>query len=109
MTPTPPVPTGHLTADRRILQLIRRKLGHGPSDLLFDLADLATQTPDGLIVDTSLRDIAAFAGSSKDTVRRSLDRLQRHRLIELLPGPDNQFANRRFLLHLDSAGITLAA
>ena len=106
---TTPTPTGRLTADRATLHAMRHRLGHQSAQLMFDLADLAQPTAEGLVIEASLRDIAAFAASSKDTVRRSLDRLTRHRLIERLDMNDDRFATPRYLLHLDVAGISVAA
>ena len=105
---TTPTPTGRLTADRATLHAMRHRLGHQSAQLMFDLADLAQPTAEGLVIEASLH-IAAFAASSKDTVRRSLDRLTRHRLIERLDMNDDRFATPRYLLHLDVAGISVAA
>ena len=102
-------PTGHLLADRAVLHAIRRRLGHQSAQLLLDLTDLAQATVDGPIVEASLRFIADFSGSSKDTVRRSLAQLERLHLVEHLNADANRFATPRYLLHLDVAGITLAA
>jgi hypothetical protein len=105
----PPLPTGQLLADRGILHAMRKRIGHQSAELLLDLTDLAEDTADGRIVEASLRAIATFAASSKDTVRRSLAQLERHQLIELLNPEANQFATPRYLLHLDVAGISIAA
>ena len=102
-------PTGRLLADRAALRAIRRRIGHQSAQLLLDLTDLAEETTDGRIVEASLRDIASFAASSKDTVRRSLARLERHQVVELLNPNAGRFATPRYLLHLDVAGISIAA
>jgi hypothetical protein len=104
-----PTPTGRLLADRAVLHAMRRRLGHQSAELLLDLTDLAEDTSGGRIVEASLRDIATFAASSKDTVRRSLAQLERHRIVELLNPDANRFATPRYLLHLDVAGISIAA
>lgn len=88
---------------------MRRRLGRQSVELLFDLTDLAEDTADGRIVEASLRDIASFAASSKDTVRRCLAQLERHRLVELLNPNTDRFTTPRYLLHLDIAGISIAA
>ena len=105
MTP----PTGHLTADRATLHRIRHRIGHQAAQLLFDLADLAQPSVDGFVIVASLRDIATSSASSKDTVRRCLAQLIRHRLIERIGDTDNRFATPRYLLHLELAGISVAA
>ena len=104
-----PAPTGQLHADRAALHAVRQRIGHQAARLLLDLTDLADDTTDGPTVEASLRDIATFAASSKDTVRRSLAQLERHRLIEHINADAGHFATPRYLLHLDVAGISLAA
>jgi hypothetical protein len=102
-------PTGRLVADRAALHIVRRRLGHQAAQLLLDLTDLAVTTTDGAVVEASLREIATYAASSKDTVRRALAQLERHRIVEHLNADANRFETPRYLLHLDVAGITLAA
>ena len=104
-----PAPTGRLLADRAALHATRQRLGHQSAQLLLDLTDLADDTSNGPIVEASLRDIASFAASSKDTVRRCLAKLERHRLVEHLNPDANRFATPRYLLHLDVASISIAA
>ena len=104
-----PAPTGRLLADRAALQAIRRRIGHQSAQLLLDLTDLAEETADGRIDEASLRDIASCAASSKDTVRRCLAQLERHHLVELINPDASRFATPRYLLHLDIAGISIAA
>ncbi len=106
---TATTPTGTLRVDRAVLHAIRRRLGVQSAQLLLDLTDLAESTSDGPIVEASLRAIADFSGSSKDTVRRSLGQLERLHLVEHLNADAHRFATPRYLLHLDVAGITLAA
>ena len=107
-----PAPTSQLLADRAAFHAVRQRIGHQAAPLLLDLTDLtdlADDTTDGPTVEASLRDIATFASSSKDTVRRSLAQLERHRLIEHINADAGHFATPRYLLHLDVAGISLAA
>ena len=87
----------------------RHRLGPNTAEILFDLIDLATATPDGLVLCLPLRTIATAAGTSKDSVRRTIRHLEAARILERLPGDDGPLTTRTYLLHLEAAGITVAA
>jgi DNA-binding transcriptional ArsR family regulator len=94
-----------LRLDSRALALGYR-LGPDTLLILLDLAAHATDTPEGLVVTASYRDIARRLGASKDTVGRRLALLRRARVVveSTDPGSD-RFDSRSYRLSLDSAGI----
>jgi DNA-binding IclR family transcriptional regulator len=94
------------------LRLDARALGLGyrfGSDtllVLLDLAAHATDSPKGVVVTTSYRDIARRLGVSKDTVgRRMVTLRQAGVVVELTDLQADRFETRSYRLYLDFAGV----
>jgi DNA-binding transcriptional ArsR family regulator len=94
------------------LRLDSRALGLGyrfGSDtllVLLDLAAHATDSPEGIVVAASYRDVARRLGVSKDTVGRRMAVL-RHAgvVVELADRGVDRFETRAYRLYLDFAGV----
>lgn len=75
--------------------------------VLLDLAVHATDTPEGVVVAASYRDIARRVGVSKDTVGRRMALLRRAGVLaESADGGLDRFETRSYRLYLDAAGVT---
>ena len=99
-------------ADGRGLRLERRALSlayrHGADALLvlLDLAVHANDSPDGVVVTVSYRDVARRLGVSKDTVGRRMAVLRGVGVVvELAESSVDRFETRSYRLYLDFAGI----
>jgi DNA-binding IclR family transcriptional regulator len=94
-----------LRLDARALGLGYR-LGSDTLLVLLDLAAHATDSPDGMVVTASYRDIARRLGVSKDTVGRRVAMLRNAGFLWGLTvlGAD-RFETRSYRLQLDLAGI----
>lgn len=94
-----------LRLDCRALGLGYR-LGSDTLLLLLDLAAHATDSPEGIVVAASYRNIARRLGISKDTVGRRLAAL-RHAgvVVELTHLAPDRFECRSYRLYLDFAGV----
>jgi hypothetical protein len=82
---------------------------HGSDTLLvlLDLAARATESPDGIVVTASYRDIARRLGVSKDTVGRRMAVLRGVGVVVELSGNSvDRFEARSYRLYLDFAGVT---
>ena len=92
--------------DARALRLGYR-LGSDTLLVLLDLAVHATDSPEGVVVTASYRDIARRLGLSKDTVGRRLAVL-RHAgvVVEFVRSGTDRFETRSYRLYLDRAGVT---
>ena len=95
-----------LRLDSRALGLGYR-LGSDTLLVLLDLAAHATDSPEGIVVAASYRDIARRLGVSKDTVGRRMAVL-RHAgvVVELAGSRVDRFETRSYRLYLDFAGVT---
>ena len=94
-----------LRVDARALGLGYR-LGSDTLLLLLDLAAHATDSPEGIVVTASYRDIARRLGISKDTVGRRLAAL-RHAgvVVDLTDLAPDRFECRSYRLYLNFAGV----
>ena len=94
-----------LRLDRRALGLGYR-LGADTLLVLLDLAAHATDSPEGVVVTASYRDIACRLGVSKDTVGRRVAMLRNAGFLRGLTvlGAD-RFETRSYRLYLDFAGV----
>jgi DNA-binding transcriptional ArsR family regulator len=94
-----------LRLDRRALGLGYR-LGSDTLLVLLDLAAHATDSPEGIVVTASYRDVARRLGVSKDTVGRRLAVL-RHAgvVVEIVGVASDRFETRSYRLCLDFAGV----
>jgi DNA-binding MarR family transcriptional regulator len=94
-----------LELDDRALRLGYR-LGSDALLVLLDLAAHASDSPDGMVVSASYRDIARRLGISKDTVGRRVALLRRDGFVVERTGSDiDRFETRTYRLHLDLAGV----
>lgn len=99
-------PDGYrLALDARALDLGYR-LGSDTLLVLLDLAAHASDSPEGMVVTASYRDIARRLGVSKDTVGRRLAMLRNGGFLRGLTvlGAD-RFETRSYRLYLNFAGI----
>jgi hypothetical protein len=94
------------------LRLDARALGlgyrHGSDTLLvlLDLAAHATDSPEGIVVTASYRDVARRLGVSKDTVGRRMAVLRGVGVVvEVGENSVDRFKTRSYRLYLDFAGI----
>lgn len=94
------------------LRLEPRALGlgyrHGSDTLLvlLDLASHAKDSPEGIVVTASYRDVARRLGVSKDTVGRRIAVLRGAGVVaELSSDLVDRFESRSYRLYLDFAGI----
>jgi Helix-turn-helix domain len=75
--------------------------------VLLDLAAHATESPEGIVVTASYRDIARRLGVSKDTVGRRMAMLRGVGVVvELSENSVDRFETRSYRLYLDFAGVT---
>lgn len=94
-----------LRLDCRALGLGYR-LGSDTLLMLLDLAVHATDSPDGIVVTASYRDIARRLGVSKDTVGRRLAVLRHAGVVAEVAGlGSDRFESRSYRLYLDFAGV----
>jgi DNA-binding transcriptional ArsR family regulator len=83
------------------------RLGSDALLILLDLAAHAIDSPEGIVVSVSYRDIARRLGISKDTVGRRLALLRRVGVVvELSDDSAERFEARSYRLYLDFAGMT---
>lgn len=95
-----------LRLDARALGLGYR-LGSDTLLVLLDLAARATDSPEGIVVSASYRDVARRLGVSKDTVGRRLAVLRRAGVVvELTDHEVDRFETRGYRLYLDFAGVS---
>ena len=95
-----------LRLDARALGLGYR-LGSDALMVLLDLAAHATDSPDGIVVTASYRDVARRLGVSKDTVGRRMAVLRGVGVVAELNGDSvDRFETRSYRLYLDFAGVT---
>jgi DNA-binding transcriptional ArsR family regulator len=82
------------------------RLGSDTLLVLLDLAAHSSDSPNGIVVKVSYRDIARRLGVSKDTVGRRLAVL-RHAgfVVEVANLASDRFASRSYRLYLDFAGV----
>jgi DNA-binding transcriptional ArsR family regulator len=91
--------------DARALGLGYR-LGSDTLLVLLDLAAHATDSPDGIVVTASYRDVARRLGVSKDTVGRRLAVLRHAGVVVEAAGLESdRFESRTYRLYLDFAGV----
>ncbi len=82
------------------------RLGSDTLLVLLDLAAHATDSPQGILVTSSYRDIARRLGVSKDTVGRRLAALRHAGVVVKVAGlASDRFESRSYRLHLDFAGV----
>ena len=94
-----------LRLDARALGLGYR-LGSDTLRVLLDLAAHASDSPEGIVVAASYRDIARRLGVSKDTVERRLAALRHAGVVVEVAGlASDRFESRSYRLYLDFAGI----
>lgn len=82
---------------------------HGSDTLLvlLDLAAHATDSPEGILVTASYREIARRVGVSKDTVGRRMAVLRGAGVVvEISEDAVDRFGTRSYRLYLDFAGVT---
>ena len=102
-----PVPPGGLWLSGRTLSLGYR-LGPDALLVLLDLAAHAVESPGGVTVAASYRDVSRRVGLSKDTVGRRIRVLCGAGVLVDWPAPGgDRFEVRRYVLRLDVAGIEL--
>ena len=95
-----------LGLDARALSLGYR-LGSDSLLVLLDMAAHATDSPDGVVVTASYRDIARRIGISKDSVGRRIAVLRGIGVVVDIGGSSlDRFEGRSYRLHLDIAGVT---
>ncbi len=95
-----------LGLDPRALDLGYR-LGPDALLVLLDMAAHATDSPEGIVVAASYRDIGRRVGVSKDTVGRRIALLRRDGVVvELGDISGDRFETRSYRLYLDFAGVT---
>jgi DNA-binding MarR family transcriptional regulator len=95
-----------LRLDGRALRLGYR-LGSDALLVLLDLAAHASDSPDGIVVAASYRDIARRLGISKDTVGRRVALLRRAGVVVERSAPFvDRFDTPCYQLYLDLAGVT---
>lgn len=83
------------------------RLGSDALLVLLDLAAHATDSPEGIVVTASYRDIARRVGISKDTVGRRMAVLRGVGVVvELGEDSVDRFGTRSYRLYLDFAGVT---
>jgi DNA-binding transcriptional ArsR family regulator len=81
---------------------------HGSDTLLvlLDLAVHATDSPEGIVVTASYRDMVRRLGVSKDTVGRRMAVLRGEGVVFELSGDSvDRFESRSYRLYLDFAGV----
>jgi hypothetical protein len=101
------VPPGGLWLTGRTLSLGYR-LGPDALLVLLDLAAHAVESPGGVTVAASYRDVSRRVGLSKDTVGRRIRVLCGAGVLLDWPAPvGDRFGVRRYVLRLDVAGIEL--
>ena len=94
-----------LGLDIRALNLGYR-LGSDALLVLLDLAAHAKESPEGIVVAASYRDVSRRLGISKDTVGRRVALLRRAGVVVDLAGRDvARFETRSYRLYLDLAGV----
>ena len=82
------------------------RLGSDSLLVLLDLAAHATDSPEGIVVAASYRDVARRLGISKDTVGRRMALLrQAGVVVELTDHSVDRFETRSYRLYLDFAGV----
>jgi DNA-binding transcriptional ArsR family regulator len=75
--------------------------------VLLDLAAHATDSPEGIVVTASYREVARRLGVSKDTVGRRMAVLRGAGVVvELGEDSVDRFESRSYRLYLDFAGVT---
>lgn len=95
-----------LALEPRALSLGYR-LGSDALLLLLDLAAHATDSPEGMVVAASYRDLARRLGISKDTVGRRMALLRRACVVvEHRQNGAHRFEVRCYMLDLELAGVT---
>ena len=83
------------------------RLGSDALLVLLDMAAHATDSPEGIVVAASYRDISRRLGVSKDTVGRRIALLRRDGVVvELREDSVDRFETRSYRLYLDFAGVT---
>jgi hypothetical protein len=83
------------------------RLGSETLLVLLDMAAHATDSPEGIVVAASYRDIGRRLGVSKDTVGRRIALLRRDGFVtEVGEAPVDRFETRSYRLYLDFAGVT---
>ncbi len=83
------------------------RLGSDTLLVLLDLAVHATESPEGIVVTASYRDVARRLGVSKDTVGRRMAVLRGVGVVvELSEDSVDRFETRSYRLYLDFAGVT---
>lgn len=83
------------------------RLGSDTLLVLLDLAVHASDSPGGIVVTASYRDIARRLGVSKDTVGRRMAVLRAAGVVvELNEHSVDRFEARSYRLYLDFAGVT---
>ena len=94
-----------LRLDSRALGLGYR-LGSDTLLVLLDLAAHATDSPEGIVVCASYRDVARRLGVSKDTVGRRMAVLRQAGVVlGLTDHSVDRFETRAYRLYLDFAGV----
>ncbi len=86
------------------------RLGSDALLILLDLAAHGTDSPEGIVVAASYRDIGRRLGLSKDTIGRRMALLRRDGIVvELGQDSADRFETRSYRLYLDFAGVTRQA
>lgn len=92
-----------------LAEMLTQRIGGNGIVVLHVLIRLSEERSGERIVSASLREVSDLLPTSKDTVARRIDQLQRVGVLRQIDHSDDPFAPRTFVLQLANHGIELAA